>query len=152
VADKRNRLPGLHPVPGDLPPQLRLFLERLKERVEVYSGDRGDPNLRSATIADLESAGLGSSVVKNKFATLRGKNLTGSSTTTTGSSSEGREQSISDPLTFFQIRPEQVDNDIMILMYDKASGVYRRMDWDDFLSLLDDNDGGYSQQLLHAGL
>jgi hypothetical protein len=68
---KSPKYPGLN-IPstvGDA--ELRFFLQALKERVEMLTGDRGDPEDRVPTIAELVDAGLIKSYVKARRAEIR---------------------------------------------------------------------------------
>lgn len=67
----RSRYPTLQ-VPVSVPADVRTFLEGVKERLEITTGDRGDPRDRLLTVRDIEAAGMASVRVVNRFATLTG--------------------------------------------------------------------------------
>lgn len=54
----QNPLPAIPPVPGDLSPELRAYLEAMKEVSEVRAGVRGDPKDRAVTLRELFESGL----------------------------------------------------------------------------------------------
>lgn len=68
---KPSRYPSLQ-IPASTPADLRAFLEGVKERLEITTGDRGDPRDRLLTVRDVEAAGMATVTVRNKFATLSG--------------------------------------------------------------------------------
>lgn len=67
----RSRYPSLQ-VPVGATGDLRSFCEAVKERLEITTGDRGDPRDRLLTVRDVEAAGMATVTVRNKFATLSG--------------------------------------------------------------------------------
>lgn len=140
---RRQPLPGLQ-VPGQLAPELRLFLEAIKERVEAHSGDVGDPKQRLATLRDLEAAGLGKAVTKAGYATLR-SNLNGSVNALSASSSSATAANTPDAANTDDLN----DGLYAVLLYspDTRSSFYAT--WNDFVDAIG---GGYPPQLRHAGI
>lgn len=121
---KRPKLPGLQ-VPTNLAVEMRFFLEALKERVEAYSGDRGDPKLRYATLADLEAAGLGKTIIQNGYATFR-SNLSGTVdelavTSTTSGFDVG---------SMVDAVPDDLGEKQYLIVYDSDSLTYKRLSYD----------------------
>lgn len=60
---KKNILPGLQ-VPSGINAEVEKFLRAVKTYIEQFTGARGQPKERFATLADLEKANLASIVVK----------------------------------------------------------------------------------------
>jgi len=62
-AYKSNILAGLQ-VPASADPEMRKFLQALKQHVELSHGSKGQPNGRFVTVEDLRKAGLAEVAVK----------------------------------------------------------------------------------------
>lgn len=93
----RSRYPSLQ-VPMSATGDLRAFLEGVKERLEITTGDRGDPRDRLLTVRDIESAGMATVTVRNKFATLTGGvTATAVATLLAGQSTSGTFDGVSAP-------------------------------------------------------
>lgn len=70
MAIKKYRIPGLQ-VPASVDEdEVRAFFNAVKERLELLSGERGDPEQRSVSVRELREAGLIDSTVQNRTVVL----------------------------------------------------------------------------------
>ena len=143
----RSRSPGLQ-VPQKVDRELRAFLDAVKERLEVIGGERAGPMQRAITIEDLKATGLVKVAVKNNYAELTGAGSAAGGT----SSSSTSVQSIDNALSLFEIEADAIGDDHVVILWDRATGSYRRIDWADFAELFTTVDDGYAPQLRHAGV
>lgn len=120
VTPRRPRLPGLQ-VPSGLEANLRDFLEKLKERAEVASGDHRDPLSRFVTIADLKAAGLANAAVKNQYATIT------SAVTATDAVSPTLSTTLDAPQSLFSIERDQLGDEQWMIIFDTVTNTYRRI-------------------------
>lgn len=119
-APRRPRLPGLQVPPG-LEVNLRDFLEKLKERAEVASGDHRDPLSRYVTVADLQAAGLANAAVKNKYATIS------SAVNATTEDAATLSTTLDAPQSLFSITREQLGDEQWMIIFDTLTNTYRRI-------------------------
>lgn len=144
----RPKFQGLQ-VPQKLELELRFFLEAVKERLEIMTGERGDPLQRAVMVDDLKRTGVVKVATKGTYAELIGP---GSEAGGSESSSAGETQSIENALSLFSIEADALDDDHILIVWDKTTGSYRRVEWEDFAALFVTSEGAYSPQLRHAGV
>lgn len=143
----RSKSPGLQ-IPQKVDRELRAFLDAVKERLEVIGGERAGPLQRSITVEDLKATGLVKVAIKNNYAELTGAGSAASG----GSSSSTSTQSIENALSLFAIEADAIGDDHVVILWDRATGSYRRIDWTEFTTLFAMADERYAPQLRHAGV
>lgn len=132
---KASRYPSLQ-VPAQLAPDLRAFLEGVKERLEITTGDRGDPRDRLLTVRDIESAGMATVTVRNKFATLSGGvKATTLAGMTSGSVSSGTFDGVSVP-ELESLDPEFVADEHDFIVFNNAVSRLQRVPLESLKQLL----------------
>jgi len=91
-AFKKNILAGLSVPTSVLDPALRVFLQRVKEHVELSHGNSGQPKERFVTLSDLKDAGLISdiAVVRRRGEIAKTASATGAASAS--ASSAGRDR------------------------------------------------------------
>lgn len=125
MATKRTTVqPGLH-LPAGVSGDMQYFLQAVKERLELVTGDSGNALARNVTVEDLQKAGLVSTTIKNRFAHIAAvDNAAAAADTTT----------ILDRFTnLFLIGSNQLQPSQELLIYDVATNSYRRIRVDNFL-------------------
>jgi hypothetical protein len=130
--------------------ELRAFLDAVKERLEVIGGERAGPMQRAITVADLKATGLVKVAVRNNYAELTGAGSAATGGASSGTSTEA--QSISNALSLFAVGADAVGTNHVVILWDRETGSYRRIDWADFATLFAEPDDAYPMQLRHAGI
>lgn len=144
----RARLPGLQ-VPEKVDnTQLKAFLEAVKERLEILTGERNSPLERAVTAADIKATGVVKVAVKSGYAELIGAGSEAGVAAESTTSLSG----IDNALSLFTIDPEELGDDQIVIVWDKSLGAYRRLGWVEFAELFVPADDGYPPQLRHAGI
>lgn len=125
-----TRLPGLQ-IPKNIDRDLRLFLESVKERLEVQGGERKAALQRYVTVEDLKKIGLVKTAERDGYATITGVgNQAGAASGDSATST-----SIDNALSLFSIEPDELDEKHYLIVYDTGTGNYRRITYLEFADI-----------------